>query len=115
MPFRFMRNDVKCLTTRCAQEVYRTRREAKQQRLSTWRDACEAIRQARADAAAAAAAAEQVMAVARSQQEYNRAKDRLTAAQSEQHRAAALQVHLLRNDILRLEVQGAYGMCGCSE
>lgn len=86
-------SDVKDMTVAyCDQDVFRTRREAKQLRLATWTQACEAIQQARADAAAAAAAAEEDMAVARSQQEYNRAKARLSAAQSDQQRAAALQV-----------------------
>lgn len=74
------------------QDVYQLRREAKERRIEEWAAACDAVRQARTDVAAAAAAAEQDMAIARSQQQYNRAKDRLTAAQAEQQRAAALKV-----------------------
>jgi membrane-associated HD superfamily phosphohydrolase len=77
----------------CAkQDVYQSRREAKERRIGEWAAACAAVHQARTDAAAAAAAAEQDMAVARSQQQYNRARDRLMAAQAEQQRATALKV-----------------------
>jgi hypothetical protein len=82
------------LSTYCIpkQDVYRSRSEAKERRVGEWAAACDAVRLARTDAAAAAAAAEQDMSIARSQQQYNRAKDRLTAAQAEQQRAAALKV-----------------------
>ena len=75
-----------------AQDVHRSRSEAKERRVGEWVAACDAVRQARTDAAATAAAAEQDMAIARSQQQYNRARDRLTAAQAEQQRAAAMKV-----------------------
>lgn len=76
----------------CTQEVYRSRREAKERRTDAWLAGCEEVRQARADAAAAVAAAEHGMAIARSQQEYDRAKGQLAEAKAGLHQANAARV-----------------------
>lgn len=73
------------------EEVDHTRQQAKEARHRAWVAAVDAVRQTHADADAAAASAEHDMATARSQQEYNRAKARLTQAQAEQQQAACLQ------------------------
>lgn len=54
--------------------------------------ACEAVRQARIDGAAAVAAAEHDMAFARSQQQYDSARERLAAAKAALSLANAAQV-----------------------